>query len=88
MTPANDNAAPPKTVRSFSAVGPCLKLGRLVRETPLFYVFNEWRGGDRYAERESRVAKRTPARYSGAHVEPCRSCRDHPETQYPEGYMN
>jgi hypothetical protein len=75
-------------VRDFSRAGPCITLGRLVRETPQFYVYNEWRGGETYEERESRVAKRLPGRYSGTHVEPCSSCRDHPKTQYPNGYMD
>jgi hypothetical protein len=77
-----------KIVREFSAVGPCLTLGKLVRETPRFWVFNEWRGGDHYADKEKRISKRTPEHYSGSHVEPCPSCRDHPRTQYPNGYEN
>ena len=37
---------------------------------------------------EKKIAKRTSARYSAAHVEPCRSCEDHPQTTYPNGYMD
>lgn len=77
-----------KTVREFSKAGPCLALGRLVRETKQFYVFNPWRGGDKYEDRERRITKRTEKRWSGAHVDPCPSCRDHPQTQYPNGYMD
>lgn len=70
-----------KIVRSFSPIGPCLTEGRLVRETDKFVVFEEWRGGDRY-EGERRISK------SKVHTEPCRSCRDHEKTQYPNGYMD
>lgn len=76
-----------KTVRAFSIAGPCLTLGRYVGETPQFYVYDEWRGGDNYGGRK-RVKKRTEAHYSAAHVEPCSSCEDHPNTQYPNGYMD
>jgi hypothetical protein len=69
-------------VREFSAAGPCLTLGELIKETACFYVFSDRNG------KSGRIAKRTEARYSPAHVEPCRSCRDHPETQYPNGYMD
>ena len=73
-------------VREFSAAGPCLTLGRLVRTTAQFYVYNEWKGGDRYDAAERKVRIRTPARYSGAHIVPCHGCRDHANTQYPNGY--
>jgi hypothetical protein len=84
---ANDNTPPAKTVRAFSACGPCLKLGRLTKTTAQFYIFDEWRGGDRY-EGSKRVRIRTPGHYSPAHVEPCRSCQDHAQTQYPNSYMD
>jgi hypothetical protein len=77
-----------KLVRSFSPAGPCLTEGRLVRETARFYIFNEWLGGDRFRDKESRLAKCLPGHYSRAHVEPCSSCRDHARTQYPNGYMD
>lgn len=77
-----------KLVRSFSPVGPCITEGRFVRETTKFYVYNEWRGGDRFDTTEKRIAKRLPGHYSRAHVEPCSSCRDHAQTQYPNGYMD
>ena len=73
---------PPKIVRKFSAIGPCLMLGRLTKETPTLYVF-EGRSGERKA-----VRKQLPGRYSRHHTEPCRSCGDHPQTQYPDGYMD
>ena len=74
-------------VREFSVCGPCLTLGRLVKETDKFYVFDEWHGGSNFYGRK-RIRKRTPEHYSGAHVEPCPSCRDHHKTQYPHGYMD
>lgn len=61
--------------RRFSMCGPCLSEGRVVRETARFYVL-EARG------RNERISK------DRVHVEPCRSCTDHPETQYPYGYTN
>jgi hypothetical protein len=75
-------------VREFSPAGPCLTLGKLVRETPQFYVYTEWRGGETFGPAERKVRKKTPGHYSRAHVEPCHSCRDHPKTQYPNGYMD
>jgi hypothetical protein len=78
-------------VREFSAAGPCLTLGKLVRETPRFYVFLPWRGGDKYDEKERKVARNlraTGGNWSPAHVVSCPSCRDHEATQYPNGYMD
>lgn len=75
-------------VREFSAIGPCLTLGKLVSETPRFYVFLPWRGGDRYDEKSRKIMKRTADHYSPAHVMACPSCRDHERTQYPNGYMD
>jgi len=74
-------------VRQFSRCGPCLTLGKLVKETPGFFVYDEWQGGDRFEGRK-RVAKPREGRWSGNHIEPCSSCRDHPQTQYPNGYMD
>lgn len=72
------------TVREFSAIGPCIEQGTLVRETPRFYVF-----ADRFdAGKTRKLMKRTAAHYSPAHVVPCPSCRDHARTQYPNGYEN
>lgn len=64
------------TVREFSVYGPCLTRGRLVRETAKFYVV-ETREGD-----NERLSKR------GLHIEPCRSCRDHPESHYRDGFWD
>jgi hypothetical protein len=77
-----------KIVREFSVAGPCLTLGRLAKQTEQFYVYEEWHGGDRFGPERKRIRKRTEAHYSGAHVEPCPSCRDHTQTQYPNGYMD
>lgn len=82
-TPANS-----QTVREFSTIGPCLRLGELVRKTARFYVYRRWGGADRHDDKESRISIRTEAHYSPAHVVPCPSCRDHPKTQYPDGYMD
>lgn len=74
-------------VRAFSRCGPCLTLGKLVKETAKFYVYDEWQGGDKY-EGRTKVKKELPGQWSRAHIEPCRSCRDHAQTQYPNGYMD
>jgi hypothetical protein len=74
-------SAPALTVRRFSAAGPCISLGRLLRETAKFYVYQPRRPD----ESERRVAK---DRYGLVHTEPCNACRDHARTQYPEGYMD
>lgn len=66
------------TVRKFSMAGPCLTQGELVRETAKFYVFRDkYRGNV-----ERKLAK------NRAHIEPCHSCTDHPQTSYPYGYMD
>lgn len=88
MTFQNDNeiTAPAVedfvVVRQFSACGPCLSLGKLLRSTPRFRVFNEWRGGGDFTGRERRIA------CASVHLDPCPSCTDHPQTQYPNGYMD
>ena len=70
------------TVREFSFAGPCLKLGRYVRSTAKFVVYNDWEGGDRYSAGEKRVSK------DKVHLEPCKRCVDHDHTVYPHGYMD
>lgn len=80
-----------QTVREFSTIGPCITLGEFVRETNVFYVYRTGRHGISGPDAETiekRIAKRTEARYSAAHVEPCRSCEDHAQTSYPNGYMD
>lgn len=92
LSPANDNrltvfpwtaeGPPPvavgQTVRQFSACGPCTTLGPLVKETAGFYCHGPKFNGSK----PGRISK------ARAHVVPCGSCRDHPRTQYPEGYMD
>lgn len=73
----------PRLVRESSPAGPCLTLGRYVRETAQFYVYAEWHGGDRFGPRERRIKKD-----GRVHVEPCTRCRDHAATVYPNGYMD
>lgn len=67
-----------KTIRKFSAAGPCLTYmyGEVTGETAKFYKYRTRDG------RTGRVNKRA------VHIEPCRSCRDHDETMYPMGYMD
>ena len=67
------------TVREFSAIGPCIEQGAIIRETKHFYVIN-----DRFTKRVRRIGKKV----SGVHTEPCPSCRDHAHSHYPNGYEN
>jgi hypothetical protein len=68
-----------KTVRRFSMAGPCITLGEFVKSTEKFLVYI-----DKYTGKEKRIG------HAGglAHAEPCSSCRDHPRTSYPHGYMD
>jgi hypothetical protein len=66
------------TVRQFSSAGPCIALGDLIKETSSFYVYHP-----RVEVRTRRVGKSWKT-----HTKPCQSCRDHPRTQYPHGYMD
>ncbi len=74
-------------VRDFSAAGPCITLGLFVKRTKKFIVYREWLGGDRYSDKLSRVGGHRVA-LDLVHTSPCPSCRDHAETQYPNGYMD
>jgi hypothetical protein len=74
-------------IRQFNTAGPCITLGRLVKETAQFYIYDQWQGGDRYEGRK-RIRKELPGHWSPNHSEPCPSCRDHEKTQYPHGYMD
>lgn len=65
------------TVYKFSAYGPCLTLGTLVKETAKFYVYQE-RG---IGGRTRRIKKST-----FTHTERCRSCSG--GSLYPDGYMD
>jgi hypothetical protein len=82
-----------KLVREFSAAGPCLTLGRFVKRTSKFIMYNQWQGGDSFSPTVSRVGGykvqvREDGREGLVHTSPCRSCRDHSETMYPHGYMD
>jgi hypothetical protein len=68
------------TVRQFSPCGPCLTLGTLTKDLPKSYRFNDHYG------RTGIVRK--GEFWSKVHIEPCPSCLDHPQTQYPNGYMD
>ncbi len=73
-----------KTVREFSAYGPCLTVGECAGETAKFYKFKCLYAGGIVRK----VAKPLLGKWSSYHVEPCPSCRDHVATQYPHGYMD
>lgn len=75
-------------VRAFSPCGPCLTLGRLTKVTAQFYCYTEWRGGDNFDGPAKKVRRPDVGAYSRAHIEACRSCRDHQATSYPNGYMD
>jgi len=85
-TPANDNSI--TIVREFSAAGPCIVMGKFVKRTSKFIMYNNWRGGDRYDSKVSRVGGWKVTEGDYIHTVPCKSCRDHAKTQYPNGYDN
>ena len=66
-------------VRVFSSAGPCLRFYEFVKENKKTVTLR-YKNGDNYSYR--REVK------SWVHTEPCSSCSDHPQTQYPNGYMN
>lgn len=73
------------TVRRFSAAGPCLTLGEIVRETEHFYFYKLRQFG--YEPDPAvivRKVKKDGERL--VHSKPCVSCMDHAQTQYPRGY--
>ena len=86
-TPAEGTEPAARIVRKFSPCGPCLTIGKLVRETAKFYVYRKWIGwnddGQSFEDKERRIGKS-----SLVHTEPCRCCRDHADTSYPNGYMD
>lgn len=66
-------------VRVFSRCGPCLTQFRRVR-TNRTTVTLGFKNGSGYSLDRA---------YKGSvHEEPCPSCEDHPNTQYPDGYMD
>lgn len=71
---------PTTLVRAFSTVGPCIVQGTLVRETSKFYCV-----ADRFES--GRVRKIAKTRWD-IHTALCVSCREHPQSQYPNGYEN
>jgi hypothetical protein len=71
-----------KTVREFNLAGPCIEIGRLVRETSKFYVYNDEFIPGHFFDQEKKIGKRR------THIEPCKRCTDHPQTDYPNGYTN
>lgn len=73
-------------VREFSAAGPCLTLGQFIRRTAKTIVYREWLGGEHYGK-ECRVGGWKVHR-GHFHTESCPSCKDHKQTQYPNGYMD
>lgn len=70
--------------KSFSGY-PCLFKGVLIRETPQYYIYAEnyhREGGDIANCKQFRIHK------NNAHLEPCKSCTDHPQTHYQTGFDN
>jgi len=67
-----------QTVRKFSMAGPCINLGTYIKRTDKFLVYR-----DRFGHE-----KRISHAHDLAHTEPCVSCRDHGNTQFPNGYMD
>lgn len=73
-----------KWLREFSPVGPCITLGKVLRITPKGVTYIDSHG--RAKRRGGRAWKEDG---SGLlHIQPCRSCADHTNSQYPHGYMD
>jgi len=68
-----------KPVRVFSSCGPCLNYYRMVRENKTTFTVVFKNGSGYSLERYSKGL---------VHESPCLSCQNHPETQYPDGYMD
>lgn len=79
-------------MRRFSAYGPCLVQGELLRDTAKFYVAVDMAIGAPVdtSAMSPELLKDLTHRYAKDrhHVEPCRSCRDHAQTHYPNGYQD
>ena len=70
-------------VRVFSRVGPCLTGYRIVRRNKKS-VTVAWRNGGDSPGRGWLETERVHA----VHETPCRSCKDHPESQYRDGFYD
>ena len=73
-----------KTIRRFSMAGPCITLGEVVRETEHFYFYRGSRVAIAGDTSDILKVKKDGERL--VHSIPCVSCRDHTQTQYPNGY--
>jgi hypothetical protein len=72
-------------VRKSYSNGPCIFQGILIRETPKFYVFAvnaHARDGLLESFPQQKLSK------DNAHIEPCKRCTDHPQTDYPMGFLD
>lgn len=67
-------------VREFSRYGPCITIGPIVRETKSFFVVEVV---NHHGPNKNKRLKK-----SNYHNTPCKSCRDHHQTQYPDGYVD
>ena len=67
------------TVREFNTAGPCIVLGELVSQTERMVTFRD---------RDGRIRRRGghPLKCGLVHTVPCPSCRDHANSQYPNGF--
>jgi hypothetical protein len=75
---AASDLVPGQTVRVWSMAGPCLPalLVRVNRTTATVRIGIVGEGSE----------QKVPL--GRVHAEPCSSCTDHPETNYPNGYMD
>lgn len=69
------------TAREFSTIGPCITLGEVISASESSVSFR-----DRDGRKSRRFGERV--RSGLIHTTPCRSCRDHVQSQYPNGYEN
>lgn len=74
-----------KTLRETNLYGPCVTKGKVIGETAQFLKYQEH---PIWGSQIRRVAKSRVGLHKGLHTESCPSCRDHPETMYPAGWMD
>lgn len=69
-------------LREFSTVGPCIRLGEVIKQTATSVTYRDLLSGA--------ISRRGGYRLECGllHTTPCVSCRDHQNTQYPNGYEN
>lgn len=77
-----------QTVREFSSCGPCLTQGWLVSRTAKTIRFWERPNGPVTVPAKPTGRGGWRLAQGSIHTEPCKSCMDHPTTNYPDGFRD